>query len=327
MQGLTQYRSECCFDSGRNSLLLSLKPPSRGCPMSSKDRKTPKRLFSFDNLKASSSRRSSSEGSPATTSSHGRGISRGNILNGVPESDSPLEYDPSFQDPFASRPASPASFAKLERPPTRPKTPDGQRSGSPMRGWGTLRQHVLPPSRTSTPPIPVRGHASQPSNSSASSKSSRFPRLGFRQVVDNARQAYDTRKIAEEIMRTCHAIRYSAEGAKRDGNSVMGPGSSTTLVNTGATKKRPASQSTQVAGTTSIASLHQLLYTYSVSDTMAVPVHLPHENHILSTLLTPFQMPSASGKWEEERAFAVESFELLLKGWLPQDEVRNSTIT
>ncbi|KAF5334688.1 hypothetical protein D9611_011945 [Ephemerocybe angulata] len=340
--------------------------------MSSKGEKrpTPKRLFSFDTLKSSSSKRSSSEGHGTT--SHGRTLSRGTNLTDVREGEPGSILDdggftsppmPPYQDPFASRPGSPG-MTRFELPRTGSPAPDSVRSGSPapIKRWDTLRNHVLPSSRPSTPPsVPshAHSHSSRPSVSSSSRpstpKPSRFPRLAFRQVVDHAKEAHDTRKLAEEILRTCQAIRYPADshhpkGKSDSAHSTVGGGSSmyipfmstSTLNNggsninaTGASKKsegRRQSQTSQMTGgssakgAVSVKTLHSIMFYHAAppSDSVAAPVYLPHENHVLSTLLTPFQMPSMSGKWEEERAYAVEAFDLLIKGWLPKDEAASA---
>jgi hypothetical protein len=52
-------------------------------------------------------------------------------------------------------------------------------------------------------------------------------------------------------------------------------------------------------------------------------VYLPYESHVLGTLLYPFLTPSKYPivKEEEEKATAVEAFELILRIWTPIDEV------
>lgn len=323
-------------------------------------RPTPKRLFSFDSVKTSSSKRTSSEGE---TWGHSRGRSKATILTEVKEGDgddthSARAVSPA-QDPFASRPASPAAAWHEAGLSPRPKSPDGGRGASPARRWDTLRHHVVAPnSRTSTPSAPST-HASRPSVASISStrastpKPSRFPRLGFRQVVDHAKEAHDARKFAEEILRVCLAIRYPPDGhmkakSEKDNHSTIGGGSSmylpfmssSTLINTGsainvtgASKKGEKRQSQSsltltalnTRNTTSLKALQQILLYHSAppSDSDIVPTYLPHEVHVLSCLLTPFEQPGMTGQWEEERAIAVDVFELVVKAWLAQDEVGN----
>ncbi|EAU89667.2 hypothetical protein CC1G_02556 [Coprinopsis cinerea okayama7 len=327
-------------------------------------RSVPKRLFSFDNIKSPRSRRSSSEGSSSDRESwfrHGRTASKPS-LSDVQEYQPPEAFEEFLarqgrvtspvEDPFASRPQTPTA-TKYSDPirqspslPARPKTPDSHRSASPSRRWDQLRQHVLPVapgSRPSTPPAQVPRPASPASSRSGKT---RLPKFGFRHVVDNAREANDNRKFAEDITRVCLAVRYpeltKAKSSDKDiqatiGGSVLpfmstntlGSGAST-MHNTGATKKsdgkRPPSALSfpSVPKAASLKSLYQLLLYHSApAPDTALSAYLPNEEEVLSCLLAPFLVPSRSTRWEEERTIALETFELLIKSWLPQDESSN----
>ncbi|TFK26094.1 hypothetical protein FA15DRAFT_589155 [Coprinopsis marcescibilis] len=219
------------------------------------------------------------------------------------------------------------------------KTPDGGRE-SPALRWDQLRQHVLPPSRPQTP-TQVPRPPSAASNRPTTPKPSRFPKLGFRQVVDQVKEVGENRKFADEISRVCFAIRYTEAEAPRGKNekdgsqSTIAGGSSialpfmsntNTLNNTGATKKSDKRQSTAPGFPTvhkrvSLKALYQLLlYNSAPSPETNFSTYLPHEDQVLSTLLGPFTVPSRSPKWEEERSIAVDTFELISKGWLVRDE-------
>jgi hypothetical protein len=58
-----------------------------------------------------------------------------------------------------------------------------------------------------------------------------------------------------------------------------------------------------------------------------VSANLPHESHVLSTLLCPFLTPAKypAPKVEEEQVFAMDAFELVSKSWTPVDEVIQKT--
>ncbi|KDR79961.1 hypothetical protein GALMADRAFT_242128 [Galerina marginata CBS 339.88] len=341
-------------------------------------RPKPRRLFSIDSLRSgSSSRRSSASETPKgprplnpfdlSNVQEGDGEFEGVVqqprhvkqaTEPIPEP-RPMEESnatwastrlPSNSDPFRDLPTSP----RLEpvRPiaikPQRSFTPDIQpATPSPTRArWENLRQHVLPgPSRPMTPPIRPGSAQSSVQNNlpsrSTTPKPSRLARLGFKQVVEQARDmADDTRKLGEEIMRGCAIARYS-EG-QRFGKEKDVQGSTTNLtgtatmassITTGGKKmdmRRPqsvaslATQSTTSFGTAgpSLRFLYQILFYHASSPELNFALNLPHESQVLSTLLcpflTPFKYPAA--KLEEEKITAMETFELLSKSWSPFDE-------
>lgn len=327
-----------------------------------KDVKRPvaKRLFSLDNIKSGKSRRpseSSNHDSGDSTSwfRHGRAASKPS-LGGVQESPKPDEFEeflyrtgratsPS-RDPFASRPgtpnADPFAGGRSEHS-TRSKTPEGNRPGTPTRRWDQLRHHVLPtPSRPSTPP----GHIPRPPSAGPSRpgtpKPSRLAKLGFKQVVEHAREAESTLKFGQELARVCAAIR-CPEGIKpkteKDNQSTIVGGTTMTLpfmsnatltsINqTGASKKSDAKRpqsALSFPGTSKNASLKALyqllLYNSSASPDSAAAPFLPNEDQVLSALLVPFLVPNQSSRWEEERTIAVETIELLCRSWLSPDQV------
>jgi hypothetical protein len=329
-----------------------------------KDVKRPvaKRLFSLDNIKSGKSRRNPSEssnndsGDSTSWFRHGRTTSKPSLgdVQESPKADAYEEFlfrsgrvTSPTQDPFASRPGTPTAdpFAGgRSEHSARSKTPEGNRPGTPTRRWDQLRHHVLPtPSRPSTPP----GHIPRPPSAGPSRpstpKPSRLAKLGFKQVVEHARDADSTRKFGEELARVCVAIRYpegTKSKAEKDSQSTIAGGGTTmtlpfmsnatlTSINqTGVSKKsdgkRPQS-ALSFPGTSknvSLKALYQLLlYNSSPSSDSAPAPFLPKEDQVLSVLLVPFLVPSQSSKWEEERTIAVETIELLCRSWLPLDQV------
>jgi hypothetical protein len=364
--------------------------PTKGDNNDHKDidstRPKPRRLFSFDSVKsaASSSRRSSSDHQPPRGPrqqsnpfdlSHVQEEQHAIIHSPRPtrSSTEPLPETPpadDFNSVFASSPRPWDNQAPHERrrklepvrsiavTPVRSFTPDTVAPAAPSPSatasrWENLRQHVLPVRPLTPPQRPASAqssiHSHLPSRSSTP-KPSRLARLGFKHVVEQAREVVDdTRKFGGEILRACAVGRYPEQprsGKERDASS-----SSTTLTSTGTNTassnltgkkldylRRPqsvaslASSSTGSLGSTapSLRFLHQILVYHSApvrDQKQHVSANLPHESHVLSTLLCPFLTPAKypAPKVEEEKVTAMEAFELVSKGWVPVDEVIQKT--
>lgn len=249
-------------------------------------------------------------------------------------------------DPFADK----QSPTRLE--PVRPIPLRAMRSfnsdaqpatQSPTRArWESLRQHVLPtPIRSmSPPPRPASAqssiHGTLPMRSTTP-KPSRLARLGFKHVVEQARDMVDdTRKLGGEIMRGCAIARYpetqrSSKESQNHGSTVNLTGTT----NAGSSRmdylRRPQSVvSLSATATTSTGSqgpslrfLYQILVYHSGPEERGASPHLPHESQVLSTLLCPFLTPTKypGARLEEETITAMESFELVSRSWTPVDEV------
>lgn len=191
--------------------------------------------------------------------------------------------------------------------------------------WDHLRQHVLPES----PSAPT--HSQQPSSASSSAfpsipprsqvpKPSRLAqRLGFRQVVEHARELVidDTRKLATELQRACWAAR-SVDPASKSGQYLPAGAPRTDL------RRPPSVQSLGVPsrGTQAAPSLkplyHTLLHHSTPSPDGIPPVPtLPQEPQVLSTLLSPFLNPEKALRVDEDRWFAFEAFDIITKTWNP----------
>lgn len=223
--------------------------------------------------------------------------------------------------------------------------------------WEHVRQHVIPvpPRPTATPT-----HNQQPSAASSTTslqpprsqtpKPSRLARLGFRQVVEHVREIAvdDTRKFGSEIQQACWSARFVVPQKATKGEAhtaTMGsylPFMSNTSLATAGLPSAPASQtdysnkkhemrrpqSTQTLSQSyqtipSLVHLYQTLLQHSrpSMDGFQPISTLPHEAQVLSTLLSPFLTSEQGVRVDEERRFAVEAFETIVKNWGPIDEV------
>lgn len=244
---------------------------------------------------------------------------------------------------------------------TRPTTPDSVSLASPSRArWEHLRQHVLPiPIRPATPPQPPPpppgAVQTLPPPRAPTPKPSRLARLGFRQVVEHAREVAfdDTRRFSLELERICWNIRFAEpQKVKVDrepmtiGSSLYLPfASSTSLAATGNSsvdnvfqgshkqhemRKSQSVQSIAMAYRTasSVRPLYQtLLHHATPIPGGALPVStLPLEYLVLSTLLAPFLVSDRSSI-DEERWLAIEAFDVITRTWPPRDEVSLSGYT
>jgi hypothetical protein len=182
-------------------------------------------------------------------------------------------------------PESPAVQKKRLRSPT----PDSE-SAAPRARWDSLRQQILPLRRPATPPsasastlrfsststphLPL----TSPAASSTASLITRPPsrsttpklagsrlafaatKLGFKQVVDHAREAAvdENRRFSEEVLRACWAARCtdpSFHGLK--GRGTSGPNTDhfigSAYANSGAHAKAKATMSSFASSSTSVA--------------------------------------------------------------------------
>lgn len=313
-------------------------PPPKG---DSQERPKPRRLFSFDSIKSShSSRQSSSEHDLPK----GARQELSDVLEDEDEPAGPSIHAPIptkrsiFQHaPEGSSTTSLGNEGRRKLEPVRPIALLASRSGSsdsttavpsPTRArWEHLRQHVLPSanrpmSPPQRPPSAQSSHQGIPARSTTP-RPSRLARLGFKQVVEQAREAVDeTRKYGEEIKRACALARYSdTKGGLLPVATGISSSSKMDYL------RRPQSVSSlslpsmgSASGSPSLRHLYQLLHSHPDPNEEE---SLPYESQVLSTLLCPFLTPTKYPftKIDEERTTAIESFELLSKSWQPEDEV------
>ena len=255
--------------------------------------------------------------------------------------DSPTEEDPPKNKNKNKKKNKPQSFDIVSPHPER-QDPNTE-PPSPSR-WDNVRRHILhSPSPSVTPslahslqsipkpfasPLPAAGRPGTP-------KSSRFPRLGMRQVVDTAREIAvdDMRKFALELERACIQLRTSDfinNRSIREG-SIGGSALSLSLPHaTGVASTMPSTNwSKQSAGSIvappqpSVLTLLRTLEQYEAS-LLHLPRTLPLENQVLSALLGPFILPDSS---EREQDYALRAFSLIIKTWRTDSpEVRRALV-
>jgi hypothetical protein len=175
----------------------------------------------------------------------------------------------------------------------------------------------------------------RPSAISSTPGPSRLAR-GLRQVVEYAQDiSDDTRKFGKEVLEACAGARYAeVSRSTRDRNGQSSTISLSGIASTGrkmdyfpqSIASLTNAGSTSASGPTtapSLKPLYQVLISHSRLSAETDQRNLPHESHVLGTLLYPFLTPSKYPivKEEEEKATAVEVFELILKIWTQVDEV------
>ena len=317
-------------------------------------KRNPRRLFSFDSIKSNNSSRRSSSDQETTRKFRSplnpnvqEGNNETNFFGGVTFVEEPASYvNPAISSSSHASPGrsstgqeratlTPSSISSRSSTSTPDNAPSVPLTASRAR-WENLRQHVLPGRVRPSSPLQKQtlsqGSLPKPFASSSTPRQSGFSRLGFWNVAELTQDVDDdTRKFGKEILKTCAAVRY-AEVSRltkdRDGQlSTVSLSGSTTSALTG---RKPdyfpqsIASLTSASGSTTAPSLKQLyqVLIYHRPSPEKGQTPLPHESHVLGTLLCPFLTPSKYPivKAEEEKATAVETFELILKLW-PIDEV------
>lgn len=216
--------------------------------------------------------------------------------------------------------------------------------------WDNLRQHVLPSSprsinfSTSTTSRPSTPQQTGGPSRSQTPKPSRFARLGFRQVVEHARDIAvvdETEKFAEEILKACWQSRFlePTKGSKPDreptsgayipfmSNSSVGNANTSTITLNQTMPRKPDLKRPQSIQSLALANrpvptvrhIHATLLHYATPSAgrPRVVSSLPYEPQLLSALLAPFTTRAAGNRADEERWFSIESFEIAVKTWKP----------
>ncbi|KAG2341629.1 hypothetical protein BDR05DRAFT_935988 [Suillus weaverae] len=243
------------------------------------------------------------------------------------------KFSPAFSHAFKA-----SSSSSNTQPPVTERSDSGNsttRIPSKVR-WEQLRQHVLAASHPASPPPSAQ--ISQNLSQSQTPKPSRFPRLGFRQVVEYAREAAvdESRRFAEELLQVCWSFRVPdpSRQSKNERDGPLGTVSSSlhlpfvssptlnsfvtgsTMVQTQTTQKgiymkRPPSTVSGVQNSLPVVTLHETILRYASKNSN----YLPHETLVLSALLTPFLSSESNQNVDDERWTAIEAFEVVVQTW------------
>lgn len=176
-------------------------------------------------------------------------------------------------------------------------------------------------------------------------KPSRFARLGFRQVVEHAREVAEdsSRKFSDEIQKACLIARFGdmkvQKPEREPTQGTMGSNlyllfmsaaslpqtaySSTINLPLGAQVKhglrRPQSTQTLASASRgpSFAALHSLINRYAAIGSGQQATHpiLPNEEEVLSVLLTAFLTQNFGQSADEGKWLALEIFDVIVRTW------------
>jgi len=231
---------------------------------------------------------------------------------------------------------------------TTPDSTAGSIASSSRVRWEQLRHHVLRPAA----PLPSQSattiSSSAPSYSQPA-KPSRLARLGFRSVVEHAREVVsdDAYKFAQELNKICWSIRLpepqkgraEREAGSSGSSSQMlfksdlpfaaGTAVSTVEAHPGGTNKSSdklhlaSSGPIPLRAVASVRPLHQAIQRHVTpfQGGISMATHLPSESLVLSTLLIPFFNSKGGPILDEEKWLAIETFESITRTWAPMDEV------
>ncbi|KAI9438560.1 hypothetical protein H4582DRAFT_2076182 [Lactarius indigo] len=206
-----------------------------------------------------------------------------------------------------------------------------------LRRWDDLRQHFLPhllSSRTSdiqssSTPSPAFLVPPRPSTP----KQFRMPKLGFRQVAEQAPEALvdQVTRFADDILRASRAVRSAepkAHRREREGTlatvatsfnmSFMSSNASLGLGTPTPNHLPPRSRKGRPE--TTIPSVHVNIALTISSPHFLIHFVLPHESEVLSALLSPF-VGVRGEKVVNEQLQAMETFETIVKTWRAASEV------
>ncbi|KAF8636927.1 hypothetical protein AX17_003178 [Amanita inopinata Kibby_2008] len=334
-----------------------------------KDRRyNPRRLFSFDNLKSHPTRAAEAVDLQPERDQYRRDNAQlGEVDEGILRAD-PFINDAREHGLAQPRPrfdadgngvllgpdkppaiVRPESSLLASQDPSRSSTPDtiSLTDSVPRARWDFLRQQVLLSPATPQPPTaplvsPVRSQTPTPRSNTP--KPSRFARLGFRHVVEQAKDSVeDSIFHSNEVLKACWNSRYTdhpkTKGERDNLTLTMGSSlnlsfmSNATLASAGSqatgtpygnVRKHEASGSQMAlsASFPTLKPLWQLLMSYTIPSPDGI-LHfavLPHESLVLSILLGPFLSPDRNDWIEEERLISMISFEAVVKTWFPANE-------
>jgi hypothetical protein len=159
-------------------------------------------------------------------------------------------------------------------------------------------------------------------------------------VVEHARELVvdDTRKLGLELQRACWASRsVDTKSGRADQYLPFMSTASLAATATAATASRselrrpPSVQSLAVSARAptapSLKLLHHTILQHSNPSADGIPPVpvLPQEPQVLSTLLSPFLNPDKALRVDEDRWFAFQAFDIIIKTWNPPTDVCTSS--
>ncbi|KAI0300139.1 hypothetical protein B0F90DRAFT_1817733 [Multifurca ochricompacta] len=223
-------------------------------------------------------------------------------------------------------------------------------SPSPSKRWDDLRRHFLPARATVVQPSATTLPSPYPPPRPSTPKQFRIPKLGFKQVVEQAQEASvdQSKRFADNILKASRAVRSvepKVSRREREGTlatmatsfnmNFMGSNTSLGIASTStsnyppqgrtkAVRRPPSLQSVALSShppTTTSASLYAVISYYaSAAPTQQLRMNfLPHEDEVLSALLVPF-MNLGNGGVDSERLQAMDVFEIIVRTWQAASE-------
>ncbi len=286
----------------------------------------------------------------------GKGVIMSPVLSGE---SSPRESNSSVSSPESSSPPVRAPLANvavearendMKHAISSPNSSPDPTIGPRLR-WQQVRQHMLSGSQASTISRPSSPASSFTSFSqlglprTPTPKPSRFPRLGFRHIVDNAREVADdvSSKFSEDMQTLCWAVRFGTiRPAKPEREATAAslastlhlPGlSSTSLpltpnvstvslsatIQTRPGFRRPGSVSSSALSSQSTnLSLLQIVISTNAAKaatrTSSIST-LPNERELLSVLLLLLLSIRADKFADDDRKTVLDIFQIIIRTW------------
>jgi hypothetical protein len=220
------------------------------------------------------------------------------------------------------------------------------------RRWDDVRRHFLPP-HPPTQAAHVKPPTSPPIFSDVPQRPStpkqfRMPKLGLRQVVEQAQESAgnQSKRFADDVraaLRTARSIVPKAQRREREGTltsmtmpfnmGLMGSSASLGMASISTSSNVTQSRGKAMRRPPSLTSVtsHSPLATpsplYSIishhasiaSNQLHFAKFLPHESEVLTALLSSFMVPRSEAA-DSERLRAMEAFEIIVKTWKAASE-------
>ena len=283
--------------------------------------------------------------------------SRSVSLSGAILTESPASSPTLSDGQRASSPLSPFSTPKSALARSRPVKKSSSLSNEPSsvsdlvaadelssqsrRRWDDVRRHFLPP-RPPAQAAHVQPPTSPPIFSDVPQRPStpkqfRLPKLGLRQVVEQAQESAgnQSKKFADDVRAALRArpIAPKAQRREREGTltsmtmpfnmGLMGSSASLGMASIsssshGRAMRRPPSLTSVTSHSPLVtpSPLYSIISHHAsiASNQLHFVKFLPHESEVLAALLTSFMVPRSEAA-DGERLRAMEAFEIIVRTW------------